>query len=125
MPVPIARPLWDGWAELDDDLSGVGVGESVDSERLGDVEKGTELEDVARWEDEEASVEVFGAAVFPASDLGDEGAGDEEGVGGEERAGVRMTRPTSLSPCSKNGPSQHPGSPSLPSSFLPQHQLAV
>ena len=131
MPVPIARPLWDGWAVLDDDLSGVGVGKSVDSERLGDVEKATELKDVARWEDEEASVEAFGAAVFPASDLGDEGAGDEEGVGGEEgaggeeRAGARMTRPTSPSPCSKNGPSQHPGSPSLPSSFLPQHQLAV
>ena len=58
-PVPTAKPVWDGWTGLDGDLSGVGVGESVDSERLGDVEKGTELEDIARWEDEEACVETF------------------------------------------------------------------
>ena len=104
------------------------MGRSVGSERLGDVEKTTELKDVARWEDEEASVEALGFAVFPASELGDEEAGDDEEEAGdnkEEEAGVAMTRPITLNPCSKSGPLQHPGSPSLDHSFAPQHQLTV
>ena len=117
------------------------MGRSVGSERLGDVEKTTELKDVARWEDEEASVEALGFAVFPASELGDEEAGDdeeeagddeeeeagddEEETGDDEEAGVAMTRPIIGNPCSKSGPLQHPGSPSLDNSFAPQHQLTV
>ena len=118
IPVPIVRPLWDGWAGLDDDLSGVGVGESVDSDRLGDVEKGSELEDVARCEDEEAGVGAFWSAVFSASDLEDGEAGDEEGVG------VKMTCPTTPFPTSKSGPLQHPGSSREAVSCPPQHQLS-
>ena len=68
MPVPIARLLWGGWAGLNDDLSGVGVGECVISERLGDVEKAKELEYVARWENEGASVGAFDSAACPTSD---------------------------------------------------------
>ena len=133
---------------MDDDLSGVGVGKSVGSERLGDVEKATELKDVAGWEEEEASVEAFGSAVFPASDLGDGGAGDEEGAsdekgaggkgeasdekgaggkgeaGDEEGAGGIMTRPTSPLSKLKSGPLQHPP-PSRPSPVAPQHQLTA
>ena len=108
---------------MDDDLGGVGVGEGVDSERLGDVEKGTELEDVARWKDEEASVGAFERAVSPASDLGDGGAGDDKGD--DEGAGATMTRPTCPRLKSKSGPLQHPVSPSTLYSTTPQHQLIV
>ena len=130
MPVPIAILLWDGWAGLDDDSSGVGVGKRVGSERLGDVEKATELKDVAGWEEEEASVEAFGSAVFPASDLGNGGASDEKGAGGkgeagdEEGAGGIMTRPTSPLSKLKSRPLQHPP-PSRPSPVAPQHQLTA
>ena len=125
MPVPIARLLWDEWAGLDDDLSGVGVGKSVDSEKLGDVEKGTELEDVGRWEAEEASVEAFGSAVFPASDIGEGGAGDDKGarVRMTEGAGPIVTLQTSPLLKLNSGPLQHPGSPATPCSCAPQHQL--
>ena len=92
------------------------MGESVDSDRNGDVEKGTELEDVASCEDEEAGVGAFESAFSPASDFGDEGADDEEG------AGVGMTRPRRLTRFSKRGPSQHPGSSV---EAVPQHHLTV
>ena len=81
------------------------------------MEKTTELEDVARWEDEEASVEAFVSADFPASDVGDGGAGDEEG------AGVVMTCPIIPLTKVKSGPLQHPGSSAEAASRPPQHQL--
>ena len=95
------------------------MGKSVGSERLGDVEEATELRDVARWEDEEASGGAFECAVSPASNLGDGGAGDDEGD--DEGAGATMTRPTNPRLKSKSGPLQHPGA----ASCRPQHHLVV
>ena len=76
--MPTARPLWDGCAGLDDSSTCVDAGLIADCEGFVDVQEVTELGDVAVYEDEEATVDGFRSAIWPAPELGDATVYDDE-----------------------------------------------
>ena len=82
------------------------VGVSVASERLSDPEKATELGDVARYEEDEASVVGFESAVLTAPRLGDDAICEDEKNIVEASRPVVLTRPAGKAP--RSGPLQHP-----------------